>query len=152
GRARPSAPDAAGKAAGRALERRTSARTTPTPPPPPTTPQTGLHRPRCGPAPNHSTTEKQRDTRRRTRHGRPDAAQGGSQAARTPRTRRRTGRRVAGPRGQLGLRRPPVGRARALRLVWRTRPRPRPCCRPPDQHVRLTRPAAAPPPGRRPTG
>src|SRR5690606_40817196 len=89
-------------------------------------------------APNHSTTEKQRDTRRRTRHGRPDAAQGGSQAARTPRTRRRTGRRVAGPRGQLGLRRPPVGRVLAQRLEWNTTPRPISSCRPTYLYARLT--------------
>src|SRR5690606_42048822 len=65
GCARPSAPDAPEKAAGRALERRTPAPTTPPPPPPPTARPAGVQRRRCGPAPNHSTTEKPHERERR---------------------------------------------------------------------------------------
>src|SRR5690606_29368693 len=84
------------------------------PPPHPTTPQTGVQRPRCGPAPNHSTTEKPRDhTRPRTRHRRPDPAH-----SPVRRGDDRDARRSRAP-PRPGTHRRPAERARRLRFSLR---------------------------------
>src|SRR5690606_29044232 len=155
GCARPSAPDGPEKAAGRALERRTPAPATPAPQQPLPTRQAGVQRPRSGPATNHSTTEKPRD-----RDPHPHASPPAHRLARTPPLAVRPSRpRPQGipsplpvaahpphPRPVAGPRmRPPRPAARA----HRRRDPPGPAQ--PEAHP-LTRPAAAPPPGRRPTG